>query len=121
MFDKIQRLIGRPLNGLETNKILVWLEEKKYTIEEIVSAYECCQSSNINYIRKYLDDTKNHKIQSPKWLGKEINEEPMSKKELVKIIKDWKIFFDNEEEWKKWGIEQLKENGYETKEVKNGI
>lgn len=97
MFDKLQKILVRPLNGFETQKILNWINEKKYTEEEIISAYEYCESKHINYIAKYLETNKQQK---PYWYDKKITDEPLKPDELLKYQKEMKEFYDSEEEWK---------------------
>lgn len=120
MFDKIQEITSRTLNGIEFNKLMRWVRDKEYSEEEIINAYKYCKSSDINYIQKYLESQKKQKQLSsrpPEWMNENIQDEPLDKKTLLKFIKSWKCFFDSEEEYKAWGMEQLKNNGYEIKEV----
>lgn len=107
MFDKLQEILGRTLNGFETNKLMNWLKENKYTEEEILNAYEYCESKHINYISKYLE---NNKKDVPDWYNKQINDEPLEPKELIEFQKLMREFYDTDEEWEQRTNELLKES-----------
>ena len=106
MFDKLQEILGRTLNGFETNKLMYWIKENKYTEEEIINAYKYCKVKDINYISKYLDN----QVKKPEWFDKEIIDEPLEPEELIKFQNEMKEFYDSEEEWKQRTKELLKES-----------
>lgn len=102
MYEKIEQILGRPLGGGEVQKLNQLVS--KYSEEEIINAYDYCEVKKINYIATYLE---NHKETKPSWFEKEIKDEKVSKQELIDFIKDWKAFFIDEEEWKKWAQQQM--------------
>ena len=83
MFDRLQEILVRPINGYEAEKLMKWVDNKIYTEEEIINAYEYCQVKTINYISKYLENNKS-KLK-PSWLDKEIKYEELSQKELLEM------------------------------------
>lgn len=104
MFEKIEEILGRPLGGGEVQKLNQLVS--KYSEEEIINAYDYCEVKKVNYISAYLE---NHKEDKPEWFDKEIKDEKVEYKVLIQFIKDWKSFFVNEEEWKKWANKQIEE------------
>ena len=107
MFDKLQEILVRPISGYEVQKIMNWINDKIYTEEEILNAYEYCEIKTINYIAKYLESKKSIK---PSWYNKKIEDKPLSEKEIIEYQKIMKEFYSSDEEFKKKTQDLLKES-----------
>jgi len=93
MFDKLQEILKRTINGYEAEKLMKWIDNKIYTEEEIINAYEYCQVKTINYISKYLENNKTNI--KPNWLDKEIVYEELTPKELLEMKNLMKEFYQD--------------------------
>ena len=58
MFEKIEKVMGRPVTGTESNKILDWIDTFGAAIEVIVYAFEYCyarKKTDIRYVEKVVE------------------------------------------------------------------
>ena len=96
MFDKLQQIVGRAINGFEAQKIMNWVNDGIYTEQQILDAYKYCQVKTLNYVSKYLE---NHKQDKPEWFDKHIEKEELAVSEQIKMLEELKEFYDNKDEW----------------------
>lgn len=105
MFDKLQVIVGRAINGFEVQKIMKWVNNGVYTEQQILDAYEYCQVKTINYVSKYLE---NHKQDKPEWFDKHVEKEELTVSEQIMMLEELKEFYDNKDEWEQ-KIKELNE------------
>ena len=58
MFEKIEKVVGRPVTGTESNKIIEWIETLGSSMEAIVYAFTYCYSNkktDIRYIARVVE------------------------------------------------------------------
>lgn len=58
MFQNLEKIVGRPITGTESDKVIDWMETIGATMEVIVFAFEYCYSrkkTDIRYIEKVVE------------------------------------------------------------------
>lgn len=101
LFDEIQKYYGHSFNSSDFQMIEAL--KKDYTDDEIIQLFKDYPGKPISYLFK-VKPTKKAK---PEWFGKDIQEELLTRDEIIPILKEWRQFFDDEDEYKQWCKKQL--------------